>query len=121
MAIFAARFLPGTRLPLYLAAGMLGHKGGRFALWTGLAALLWTPLLVGGVALVGADIVQPLQQWLGAGWLAIVAAAGLFPFSSAVLKIVVNFNPSSQDFLMIKLQSIKLLCPPGANSLRKCR
>jgi membrane protein DedA with SNARE-associated domain len=80
IAIVVARFLPGTRLPLYLAAGMLGRKGGRFALWTGLAALMWTPLLVGGVALVGPEIVEPLQRWLGASWLAFLAAAGLFYF-----------------------------------------
>jgi membrane protein DedA with SNARE-associated domain len=45
-AIVAARFLPGTRLPLYVAAGALGRKGGRFATWTFLAALAWTPLAV---------------------------------------------------------------------------
>jgi membrane protein DedA with SNARE-associated domain len=77
LAIFAARFLPGTRLPLYLACGMLGRKGGRFAVWTCLAALLWTPMLVGSVALIGPEIVEPLQRLLGAIWLALLATAGL--------------------------------------------
>jgi membrane protein DedA with SNARE-associated domain len=45
-AIVAARFLPGTRLPLYVAAGAFGRKGGRFALWTFLAAAAWTPAVV---------------------------------------------------------------------------
>ena len=37
MAILASRFLPGTRLPLYVAAGVLGRRPGAFALWTALA------------------------------------------------------------------------------------
>jgi hypothetical protein len=43
-AVVAARFLPGTRLPLYLGTGILGRQGGRFVLWSFVAALLWTPL-----------------------------------------------------------------------------
>jgi membrane protein DedA with SNARE-associated domain len=77
IAIIAARFLPGTRLPLYVAVGMLGRHGWRFALWTLLAALVWTPLLVGGVALIGPDIVAVFRDWLGIGWLALLATAGV--------------------------------------------
>jgi hypothetical protein len=72
-AIFASRFLPGTRLPLYLAAGALGRKGGRFALWTALAALLWTPLVVIGSAAFGAA--SPLATRTGSGWLALALSA----------------------------------------------
>ncbi len=78
IAIFAARFLPGVRLPFYVAAGMLGKNGGKFALWTFLATLLWTPLLVGGVAWIGPEIVRPLRGWLGVGWLAALVAGGTF-------------------------------------------
>ena len=88
IAIFAARFLPGTRLPLYVTAGMLGRSAGRFALWTLLAALLWTPLLVGSVALFGADVVVPLQQLLGAGWITLLAAAGIL-YASVRLALAV--------------------------------
>jgi len=49
-AVLAARFLPGTRFPLYVAAGALGRDGGRFAFWALVASLLWVPLLVGSVA-----------------------------------------------------------------------
>lgn len=90
IAIVAARFLPGTRLPLYLACGSLGHKGGRFAFWTFLAALLWTPLLLGGVALVGPEIVEPLQGWLGASWLAFLATAALFYLAVRLVLLVVH-------------------------------
>jgi membrane protein DedA with SNARE-associated domain len=45
LALFVSRFLPGTRLPTYLAAGLLSMPATRFALVTALAAFLW----VGGI------------------------------------------------------------------------
>ncbi|MBI5862986.1 MAG: VTT domain-containing protein, partial [Planctomycetes bacterium] len=75
-AVLAARFLPGTRLPMYLAAGMLGRRAGRFALPAFVAAALWTPLLVMSVALFGRGVVAPLEHLLGGAWPAF-AAAGL--------------------------------------------
>ncbi len=73
-AVVAARFVPGTRLPVYLAAGVLGRRAGRFALWALLAAVLWTPLLVLGVALLGEALVSPLQMLLKNGWLVLIAS-----------------------------------------------
>jgi pimeloyl-ACP methyl ester carboxylesterase/membrane protein DedA with SNARE-associated domain len=46
-AVFASRFLPGTRLPTYVAAGWLGMRLGPFLAWFLLAAAIWTPLVVG--------------------------------------------------------------------------
>jgi pimeloyl-ACP methyl ester carboxylesterase/membrane protein DedA with SNARE-associated domain len=45
--VFMTRFLPGTRLPSYFAAGMLRTSFARFALYFFIACALWTPLLVG--------------------------------------------------------------------------
>jgi membrane protein DedA with SNARE-associated domain len=45
LTLLASRFIPGTRLPTYLAAGLLSIPVTRFALVTGLAALLW----IGGI------------------------------------------------------------------------
>ena len=73
-AILASRFLPGTRLPLYLAAGALGRKGGRFALWTALAALLWTPLVVIGSAIFGEAVATPIAPLFGPGWFALIVS-----------------------------------------------
>jgi membrane protein DedA with SNARE-associated domain len=53
-AIVYSRFLPGTRLPLYVVAGAAGVPGLRFALWATVAALLWTPALVLASASAGA-------------------------------------------------------------------
>jgi membrane protein DedA with SNARE-associated domain len=46
LAILASRFVPGTRLPLYLLAGVLRLSPAVFAGWTLVGAALWTPLLV---------------------------------------------------------------------------
>ena len=53
IALLASRFLPGSRLPTYLAAGILRESFFTFAGWLALAAAVWTPLLVGFSALAG--------------------------------------------------------------------
>lgn len=45
--IIASRFIPGSRLPTYLAAGVLRVPVLQFALLLIVAAALWTPVLVG--------------------------------------------------------------------------
>lgn len=56
------RFVPGTRLPTYVAAGVVGLPLAVFSLWALIAVALWTPLLVGGVALFG----EAGTAWAGA-------------------------------------------------------
>ena len=41
LAIVLSRFLPGSRLPLYLAAGTLRHPARTFASVTGICSVLW--------------------------------------------------------------------------------
>jgi membrane protein DedA with SNARE-associated domain len=77
LAVLAARCVPGTRLPVYLAAGALGRRAWRFVLWAALAGLIWTPLLVGFVALAGRAIVAPLEAALGHAWLALLAVVAI--------------------------------------------
>jgi len=45
LALFVSRFVPGTRLPTYLAAGLLSMPVTRFALVTAFAAFVW----IGGI------------------------------------------------------------------------
>src|SRR5213592_3169980 len=45
LTLLASRFVPGTRLPTYLAAGLLSMPLTRFALVTAMAAVLW----IGGI------------------------------------------------------------------------
>ncbi len=58
LLIFITRFFPGTRLPTYFTAGVLGVGLVRFSFFFLLAAAAWTPLLVG------------LSAWLGGQMLA---------------------------------------------------
>lgn len=60
--IFTSRFMPGARLPLYVAAGLLKTPALRFAGWFAVAAAVWTPLLVGGAALVGTRVEDLLHD-----------------------------------------------------------
>jgi membrane protein DedA with SNARE-associated domain len=74
-----SRFVSGARLPTYVAAGISGMSGWRFAGWAAAAAALWTPLLVGLSVLVGQAAtpgirLRPDQAWLTLGLLGL----GLF-------------------------------------------
>ncbi|RMG43530.1 MAG: alpha/beta fold hydrolase [Acidobacteria bacterium] len=73
-AIFAARFLPGARLPVYFSAGVAGAGAGAFVLYFFAAAALWTPLVVGGAALAGRPFLAPLLAARRVGLAGIVAA-----------------------------------------------
>lgn len=53
VAVLASRFLPGARLPIYLAAGVLGRRPLAFAGWSFVAVSLWTPLLAGATLWAG--------------------------------------------------------------------
>jgi membrane protein DedA with SNARE-associated domain len=73
--VFAARFLPGTRVPLYLAAGLCGRGSRALLAATLLAALVWTPLVVLAVAIGGSAVRAPLEWIVGPGWPAVLATA----------------------------------------------
>ena len=56
--ILASRFLPGSRLPTYFGAGMLDAGFWMFTFYFGIAALAWTPLLVGLATLIGEQLLD---------------------------------------------------------------
>jgi membrane protein DedA with SNARE-associated domain len=62
--VVAGRFLPGSRLPLYLAAGLLSPRARPFVLWTLVAVCLWTPLLMGGTLWLGATFAIATHAYL---------------------------------------------------------
>jgi membrane protein DedA with SNARE-associated domain len=65
LVVLTSRFLPGTRLPVYLAAGIWGRRPCLFAAWSLVAVLLWTPLLVLLTATCGSTLTTPLLGKLG--------------------------------------------------------
>ena len=78
VAVLCSRFLPGTRLPTYLAAGIWGQRPIAFATWSLLAVLLWTPLLILLTAAYGSAITTPLLTELGSASQLVVGAMLLF-------------------------------------------
>jgi membrane protein DedA with SNARE-associated domain len=79
LAIFLSRFVPGTRLPMYVAAGIWGRRPLAFATWSLLATMAWTPLLVVSTAYFGDAVVVGLFRGAQAGLLTTtVTAAGMW-------------------------------------------
>lgn len=87
-AVLLARFVPGTRFPVYVVAGALGGRFRRILAWAGLAAAVWTPILVATVAIAGEWIHPGLRNWFGGGWITVgVAALTLFASYRVVLQL----------------------------------
>lgn len=66
--LVSSRFVPGTRLPTYLAAGLLRLPIGRFLLVTGAAAAVWTTGIFLLAKTFGPDLLRWLQRWNSGGW-----------------------------------------------------
>jgi len=62
-AILISRCIPGTRLPAYVAAGMLGVPIRVFTLWFLVAAMIWTPLIIGLATIVADQALTWLDQY----------------------------------------------------------
>ncbi len=64
--VLLSRFLPGTRVATYFAAGLVRARFWRFLLFFVVAVALWTPLLVGLSAWLGARMLPwfaTFQRW----------------------------------------------------------
>jgi len=59
-AVIISRFIPGTRLPTYFAAGLMGSRAKYFLIAAALATAIWTPLIVVGAWFFGAQ----MKNWL---------------------------------------------------------
>jgi membrane protein DedA with SNARE-associated domain len=97
--IFLSRFVPGTRLPLYVASGACGRRPLAFAGWSFLAVMAWTPLLVVSTAYLGDTVTAPLFRGIEAGAAATIltaAAACVFSklFGQAAGWIVERLQPT---------------------------
>jgi membrane protein DedA with SNARE-associated domain len=66
--LLSSRFVPGTRLPTYLAAGFLRLPFGRFLLVTGTAVAAWTVGIFFLAKTFGADLLNWLMRWNSSGW-----------------------------------------------------
>ena len=53
IAILGSRFMPGTRVVLYVAAGVLQMRLSTFAISAAVASLLWTATIVSAIGSLG--------------------------------------------------------------------
>lgn len=70
--VFGSRFLPGSRVPVYVAAGILQFPFWKFALFMALACAVWTPLLVGFSMKLGDALLDWLAVYEKTVWVAFV-------------------------------------------------
>lgn len=84
--VLLSRFVPGTRLPTYVMAGILRAGAGRFLAAFLIAALLWTPLLVGASAAFGERVLTRFIAYQGYALPGVVALAGAVYI---ILKLIV--------------------------------
>ncbi len=78
--IIGSRFLPGTRVATYFAAGLLKTSFLQFLLYFSVAVVLWTPLLVGLASWLGARTLPwfgLFQRWALPGAAALAATIWL--------------------------------------------
>src|SRR5438876_2395991 len=75
--LLSSRFVPGTRLPTYLAAGFLRLPFGRFLLVTGTAVAAWTVGIFLLAKTFGPDLLHWLQQGNAGGWAVLLLAIAL--------------------------------------------
>lgn len=68
LLVLVSRFLPGARLPTYVAAGALQMNVLTFAFWFLLASLLWTPALVALSMVFGTELGRVLGPDAPAVW-----------------------------------------------------
>ncbi len=75
--VLASRFVPGSRLPLFLAAGILRAPFARVAVALALAGAVWTPILVGLSAWTGGAVLARLGTYERVALPALLAALGV--------------------------------------------
>ena len=81
VVVLVSRFLPGTRLPTCLAAGILRTSLLRFCFYFALAVAIWTPAFVGVNAVLGREAVERFGGRLPGGLLGAVLALAIVIFT----------------------------------------
>jgi membrane protein DedA with SNARE-associated domain len=74
-AILVSRFVPGSRLPMYVAMGAWGQRPLAFAAWSLIAVVAWTPLLMIATTCLGEAIVTNAVMGIRVGVLGSLIAA----------------------------------------------
>jgi len=86
IVIVLSRFLPGSRLPTFVAAGVLHANFWKLTAWVALAGLVWTPILVGFAYVVGGSA---MRWFVAYQKYTLLAVAGLIFLLWAFVELVV--------------------------------
>ena len=81
VVVLVSRFLPGSRLPTCLAAGILRTSLLKFCFYFAVAVAIWTPAFVGINALLGREAVERFGGRLPGGLLTAALALALVIFT----------------------------------------
>lgn len=106
IVVLLSRFAPGLRLPTYVAAGLLKTRFWRFAVYFLFAAAIWTPLLVGAAAVLGAEILRTALARAGAAALAFPVMLALAVILRKALALGLDFRARRRllGFVLRKLR-----------------
>ena len=88
LAVLASRFLPGSRLPMYLALGIAGRRPLAFAAWSFLAVVLWTPTLVWLTRTFGCSLSIFLLNELNSGLRFLASAVVMWTALRLIARVV---------------------------------
>jgi membrane protein DedA with SNARE-associated domain len=91
--VLGSRFLPGSRLPMFVAAGIWGRRPVAFALWSLAAVLLWTPPLVLLTATFGPSLTSPVIGELGYAFRCLATAGALLIIVRTAVRLVSSRQP----------------------------
>lgn len=75
--LVSSRFVPGARLPTYLAAGFLRLPFAKFLAVTGSAVAAWTFGIFLLAQIFGSNLLNRLQDWNNSGWVIAVAVIAI--------------------------------------------
>ena len=96
--VISSRFLPGTRMLAYIAAGMLGYSWKRFILYMIVACGVWTPVVVGFSMVFGGailDWLETYQRWALLGLP--VAVLVVWVSLKVVFRVMERLHPHSDN------------------------
>lgn len=84
--IVSSRFIPGSRVPTFVAAGIMKLNMAKLILLFFIAAAVWTPPLILLAEKVGAGVIDKFKEWHhNAAWIVIGAILGLWLITHYVI------------------------------------
>lgn len=84
--IVSSRFIPGSRVPTFVAAGIMRLNMVKLIILFFIAAAVWTPPLILLAEKVGAGVIDKFKEWHhNAAWIVIGAIVGLWLLTHYIL------------------------------------